>query len=208
MKNLFIVGAGGFGRELASWVDDIPVSSRDWVISGFLDDNPDALKAFGGFAPVESLSTHKVSAKNIYLCGVGSPKLKKKMVQPLLQKGAVFINFVHPRATLGDRIILGQGVVICPECVLSCDIQLGDFTVVNLRSTIGHDARIGCWSTISAQCDLTGGVQLGAEVFLGSRVTVIPDKKIGEGAIIGAGSVVMSNIPAHVTAVGNPARIL
>lgn len=208
MKNLYIVGAGGFGRELAAWINDLPSQSRDWVWQGFLDDNAAALKPFGNFASVSPLASHKVSAQNIYLCGIGSPAIKKKVVEPLLKHGAEFISFIHPRATIGDRVKLGQGVVICPECVLSCDIELGDFTMINLRSTIGHDAKVGPWSTISAQCDLTGGVELGAEVFLGSRVSIIPGKKVGDGAIVGAGSTVMTNVPAHVTAVGNPARVL
>lgn len=208
MKKLFTVGAGGFGRELAAWVNDLPPQGRDWEWQGFLDDNVDALKSFGNFASVAPLASHKVSDQNIYLCGIGKPAIKKKVVELLLKQGAVFITFIHPRATVGDRVKLGRGVVICPECVLSCDIELGDFTMVNLRSTIGHDVKVGPWSTLSAQCDLTGGVELGAEVFLGSRVSIIPGKKVGDGARVGAGSTVMTNVPAHVTVVGNPARIL
>lgn len=208
MKKLFIVGAGGFGRELASWINDIPEGDRNWIMSGFLDDDSNALDSFGNFASVLPLASHQVSQENVYLCGVGSPKIKKKIIQSLLKLGAQFISFVHPRATIGDRVKLGTGVVICPESVLSCDIELGDFTMVNLRSTIGHDVRVGPWSTISSQCDLTGDAELGAEVFFGSRVSIIPGKKVGDGATVGAGSTVMSNIPAHVTAVGNPARVL
>lgn len=208
MKKLFIVGAGGFGRELAAWINDLPPSDRGWVWQGFLDDNVEALKPFGGFASVAPLATHRVSGDNVYLCGIGSPVIKKKLVEPLLKQGALFTNFIHPRATVGERVKLGQGVVICPECVLSCDIELGDFTMVNLRSTIGHDVKVGPWSTLSAQCDLTGGVELGTSVFLGSRVSIIPGKKVGDGATVGAGSTVMTNVPPHVTAVGNPARVL
>jgi sugar O-acyltransferase (sialic acid O-acetyltransferase NeuD family) len=208
MKKLFIVGAGGFGRELAAWINHLAPSDRNWVWQGFLDDNVDALNLFGSFASVAPLAAHRVSSDNVYLCGIGSPAVKKKLIEPLLKQGAVFTNFIHPRATIGERVKLGQGVVICPECVLSCDIELGDFTVVNLRSTIGHDVKVGSWSTLSAQCDLTGGVELGTSVFLGSRVSVIPGKKIGDGATVGAGSTVMTNVPSHVTVVGNPARIL
>lgn len=208
MKKLYIVGAGGFGRELASWINDVPEGERNWIMHGFLDDDSNALKPFGSFASAMPLASHKVSPDNIYICGVGSPKIKKKVIQPLLKQGAQFISFVHPRALIGDRVKLGMGVVICPESVLSCDIELGDFSMINLRSTVGHDVKVGPWSTISAQCDLTGGTQLGAEVFLGSRVSVIPGKKVGDGATIGAGSVVMTNIPDGVTAFGSPARIL
>jgi len=43
MKKLYIVGAGGFGRELLWWVKDINAKEPTWEIMGFLDDNPNAL---------------------------------------------------------------------------------------------------------------------------------------------------------------------
>jgi acetyltransferase-like isoleucine patch superfamily enzyme len=103
---------------------------------------------------------------------------------------------------------LGKGVVICPGAVLSTDIFLGDFAMVNLNSTMGHDASLGAWSTLSAHCDLTGHVKVADRVFMGSRATVIPGKKVGARSIVGAGAVVVADVPPGVTVVGNPARVL
>jgi sugar O-acyltransferase (sialic acid O-acetyltransferase NeuD family) len=208
MKQLHIVGAGGFGRECHAWASQHPEFGKAWTIAGFLDDNPGALKPFGDFVPVRPLAGHRPSADNLYLCGLGMPGLKEKAIAPLVSAGAEFITFVHPCAILGARIKLGKGVVICPGAVLSTDIVLGDFAMVNLNTTMGHDAQLGMWSTLSAHCDLTGQVKVADRVFMGSRASVIPGKKVGSGSIVGAGAVVVTDVPAGVTVAGNPARIL
>jgi sugar O-acyltransferase (sialic acid O-acetyltransferase NeuD family) len=206
MKKLYIVGAGGFGRELKTWVSHHPLFANDLVFEGFLDDNKNALDLFSNFAPVYSLGEHQVSSENIYLCGIALPSLKEKLILSLIEKGAQFESFIHPSSIIGERVQLGRGSVICPQCVLSCDIKLGDFTTLNIATTIGHDVQVGDWTTASAQVDLTGGVKVGRGVFFGSRANVIPQKSIGDYATIAAGAVVFTSVPAKTTFAGNPAR--
>ncbi|MDP4788176.1 MAG: acetyltransferase, partial [Opitutales bacterium] len=204
MKKLLIVGAGGFGRELHAWASQHPDCGRAWTLAGFLDDNSEALTSFGRFAPVLSLSGHQPSADTVYLAGLGLPSMKEKLVAPLIAAGAEFLTFVHPRALIGARVKLGKGVVICPGSVLSVDIEIGDFAMVNLNCTIGHDASVGPWTTVSAQCDITGHVRVADRVFMGSRASIIPGKSVGSRAVVGAGAVVVTDVPAAVTVVGIP----
>lgn len=208
MKKLFIVGAGGFGRELHAWAGQHPDCGRQWRLAGFLDDNPEALKPFGSFAPVASLTGHRPSADQLYVVGLGMPTLKEQLVAPLLAAGAEFLTFVHPSAVLGARVALGRGVVICPGAVLSVDIDVGEFAMVNLNCTIGHDARIGRWTSLSAHCDITGGASVGQACFFGSRASIIPGKAIGDRTVVAAGAVVMTHFPSDVLVAGNPARVI
>lgn len=208
MKKLLIVGAGGFGRELYVWASQHPDCGQAWELEGFLDDNSQALQSFGFFAPVRPLTGHVVDTGKLYLCGLGLPPVKEKLLQPLLAAGANFLTFIHPRALVGERVKLGHGVVLCPGAIASADIVLGDFVMLNLHTTVGHDASIGAWSTLSAHCDVTGRVQVADRVFMGSRVSIIPGQSIGSGATLGAGAVVIRDVPAGVTVVGNPARVL
>jgi len=208
MKQLYIVGAGGFGRELHSWVLQHPDHGRDWRFAGFLDDNLDALKDYGSFAPVTGLHGHLPGLDRVYLCGLGLPATKARLTETLLKAGAEFISLVHPSVILGERVKLGRGVILCPGAIFTCDIQLGDFVTINLSTTIGHDVTVGDWTTVSSQCDLTGHVKIAEAVFIGSKVSVIPSRKIGAGSLVGAGSVVVRDVPHGATVFGNPAATL
>ena len=208
MKNLFIVGAGGFGREVYAWIKQHPDFNKSWVLAGFLDDNLEALNPFNHFASVTLLKNHQVLSSNVYVCALGLPLAKAKLLAPLIEQNAEFISFIHPTAVIGERVKMGRGVVVCPGASISVDISIGDFSMIGPNTTIGHDGIVGAWCTLCAQCDVTGRVTIGDGVFLGSRVSIIPSKKVGSRSILGAGSVVISDVPEGVTVVGNPARIL
>jgi sugar O-acyltransferase (sialic acid O-acetyltransferase NeuD family) len=207
MKDLYIVGAGGFGREVYGWLLDGDDTS-DCQFQGFLDDNPEALKGLdyekGVVAPVQGF---RVKPSHLFVCGIGEVSTKIKLCKPLLKQGASFLTVVHPTVVTGKNVRLGQGIVLCPGVVLTCDIEVGDMTMINCCSSVGHDATIGDWCTISAHCDLTGHTKLGSGVFMGSGSRVIPGKSVGDGAVVGAGSVVIQSVAAEHKVFGNPARV-
>lgn len=208
MKRVIIVGAGGFGREVYSWAKDHPDNGSAWEIIGFLDDKPEALDSFNYRTPVlGTIADYQPAGDEQFLCGIGTPEVKRAACQQLLNRGAEFLTLVHPSVVFGENVRLGQGVVICPGVVLTCDIHVGDFAMINCLSSAGHDVRIGDWATVSAHCDLTGGTELGESAFMGSGARILPGKTVGPRALIGAGSVVLSNVPADSKVFGNPARV-
>ena len=208
MKDLYIVGAGGFGREVYGWLCDLG-ESADWKFCGFLDDNMEALNGLdyplGVVAPVSGFA---VKSSQLFVCGIGDVATKMRLCQPLLEQRARFLTVVHPTAIVGKNVKLGQGVVLCPGVILTCDIKVGDMVMINCLSSAGHDVEIGDWSTISAHCDLTGYATLGRGVFMGSGARVIPGRSVGDDARVGAGSVVLSSVAAGQTVFGNPARVV
>lgn len=207
MKNLFVIGAGGFGREAAAWAAEHPDCGVSWRVAGFLDDNPDALRGFD--CPeriVGPLRGHAPDPEALYLCGLGMPESKRAVCGPLAERGARFLTLVHPRAVVGPRVTLGEGTIVCPGVVLSCDIRIGRLVTLNLNATAGHDVEIGDFSTLSAHADAMGFVKIGAGVFLGSRAGIVPSKRVGDGAHVGAGSTVIADVNPGVRVFGVPAR--
>ncbi len=206
-KNLIIVGAGGFGREVYAWVRQTFDLGREWRFRGFLDDNPAALDGMNYPAILGDIAAYDPGKNDYFLCGLGKPELKKKVVEVLRKKGARFASLVHPSVVMGHNVRMGAGVILCPRVVVTSDIRLGDFVTLNVGSAVGHDSVVGAYTQTSAFCDITGGVTIGEGVFMGSHAAVLPRVRVGDYAVIGAGSVALRDVPAGRTIYGNPARI-
>ncbi|ASD68092.1 hypothetical protein B1L02_14460 [Pseudoalteromonas piscicida] len=203
-KKILIVGGGGLGRELYSWVN---MSNSQYDVVGFLDDNTSILDGFDyPVGVVSTIQDYQPDPGVFLVMGIMSPSAKKKVATILTVRGAEFMTFIHDSAVIGYNNKIGYGCVITPGCILTSDTELGDMVFLNTNSTIGHDAKVGAYSSINGKVELCGGVQLEDECLVGSHVLVIPGKRIGANAVLGAGSVVVGNVKAGTTVFGNPAK--
>lgn len=206
MKDLIILGASGFGRELLQWVKDINKNEPTWNILGFLDDNVDALEGFEcDYKVIGTIKEYQPRENEYLVMGIANPQTKEKLVCEMKKRGAKFTSIIHPTAFISDYSKVGEGIVMYPNSGINVNTTVGNF-VTFLSSGMGHDASIGDYSTISSYCDITGGVKIGRRVFLGSHVTIIPQRKIGDDSYVSAGSVVMTNVKQGTHVYGNPAR--
>jgi len=205
---LLFVGAGSMARELASWIRLDKPGWSDFEFGGFLADDPDSLAGYSAYQPgvVAAVADFKPAPGDALVMAIADPAAKLQAAQRLEAIGAKFLSFVHQSVLVADHVIIGRGVVICPNAVVSCHAELGDFVSVNLGCTVGHDVKIGRGCTLSAHVDLTGFASLDEGVFLGSHASVLPRAKIGAYALIGAGSVVLRSVKAGATVMGVPAK--
>lgn len=209
MQQLFIIGAGGFGREVLEWALAMPAAGRDWQVAGFLDDYADALK--GHDLPVSMVGTpgeHAVRSNHLFICALGDPRQRVAYATSMRQRGGQFINIIHPTVSIGRNCRIGQGCILCPHVVVTCNVTLEDFVVVNCCSVVGHDAVVGEGATLSPHCTVAGRVRLGGGVFLGSHASILPKAVVEDFAVVGAGSVVLRRAAAHTTVMGVPAKQL
>ena len=113
------------------------------------------------------------------------------------KRGAKFLTLVHPTAIMANTTKIGEGVIICPFCLVSDNVLLEDFVMLNIYSSCGHDAKVGSYSILSPYATLNGFVILEDEVFLGTHTTVIPYKRVGYKSKISANSVVMRDVATN-----------
>lgn len=206
MKKLIIVGASGFGREVVQWVEDINAVKEEWAIQGFLDDNPNALDGKqSDYDIIGSIKEWQPKPDEYFACAIAIPHVKELVVKSLLEKGAQFATLIHPTALVNKYAKIGKGVVITPRSNVTADTIIGDYVSI-LGSGVGHDASVGDFSTLSGRCSINGHVQVGRFVYIACGVSIAPSKKIGDGAYVGIGSVVISNVKAGAKVFGNPAK--
>jgi len=123
MENLIIVGAGGFGREILEWARPFP----RWRIKGFLDDNPATTQDSRVRAPVLGpISSYAPVAGDVFLCGLGTPALRRRVTELLRTRGAQFATLVHPSAIVATGARLSAGAIVCPFTVISTDAEIGE----------------------------------------------------------------------------------
>jgi len=204
--NIIIVGAGGFGREVYLWAKD-SFSKDQYKIKGFLDDNPKILDNYNiDIGIMGSLDNYEIKKQDRFLFAIGDIETKKHIVTNLKKKGAQFLTLVHPTVIVVDTAKIGEGVIICPFCLVSDNVILNDFVMMNTYSSCGHDARVGKYCILSPYSTINGFGVLEDEVFLGTHSTVIPGKKVGYKSKISANSVVMRDVPPNKMVFGVPGK--
>lgn len=207
MKNLLIVGARGFGREVYDMVKDCQGYGRDFMVKGFLDDKKDALDGFDGYPPIiSSLEDYLFSDEDVFFVAMGEPKWRRHYAGLALSKGGLPFSLVHNTAHIGKNSVIGRGCLIGVGARITVDCTVGDFVTVFYCTDIGHDVHIGDYSHVGAFGFMGGGSSLGSGVTLHPRASLLPHKKVGDNATVGAGSVCIRNVKSGDVVFGVPAK--
>ena len=211
MKNVVILGAGGFAREVLWVFKDANEENREWKVLGFIDENLEnqgkvlcELPILGGFDWFKSKKYIDISA----ICAIGSPRVKKRMVEKAKDIGLKFCSIIHPSVKMSKYVEVGDGTIITAGNILTSQIKVGNHVIINLDCTIGHDSIIEDYCTVAPGVHISGNVHLEKGVDFGTGGVIIQGITLGAWSIIGAGAAVVEDIPSNVTAVGIPAKII
>ena len=212
-QEVYIIGAGGFAREIYELLIK-PINSIQknlglepaFKVLGFLDDNPRALDGkVCDIGIVGGISDWVIQPEQRFVMGIAKPQIKEKLAAMLLQRGAVFVDVIHPWVKCVPGATWGKGFVAYPGAQLGPDVHVGDFVTL-LYTCLSHDVEVGNYCTISSYCGIGGEAKLRDRVFVGSHAVILPGIEVGEDAYVGMGSVVMDHVPSGMKVFGNPAK--
>lgn len=209
LKPLYIIGAGGFGREVAWLVERINEKEPTWDLKGFLDDNTQKHGTTeGGYKVLGSCDFLKESPENSWVVSaVGNAKVRKAIIDRIsTYENVKFATLVDPSVMYSKRVSIGAGSIICAGTILTVDIVIGNHVIINLDCTVGHDAVIEDYVTLYPSVNVSGMTIIRHTTEIGTGANIIQGRNITNNTIIGAGAVIISDIENSGTYVGIPAK--
>lgn len=209
MKDIAVYGVGGFGREVVTLIEDINKVKPTYNIVGFFDDRRDRGKMVNGYpvlGTIRKLNFWKTDLAVVV--AVGKPVTRREIVEKIINPKVFYPTLIHPTVWIGDDefVKIGKGCIICAGNMITTNIKIGDFVILNLGCTVGHDTVIKDYAAFMPSVNISGEVKVGEGVYVGTGAKIINQIEIGNYTTVGAGAVVTKALPSHCTAVGVPAK--
>ena len=209
MDDIVIVGAGGFGREVAWLIEEINQVEPKFRILGFLDDDAALVGKRVNDYPVFDVALFLKNNRGVSAAlAVGLPKVRMAVAERLAEHALHYPNLIHPTVRMSPTSTLGVGNILCAGVIVTVNVRIENFCHLNLKTTVGHDCVLQDFSTTACGVDLAGHSHLGRGVYLGNHATVLPSVRVGDMAVVGAGAVVNRELPPGTVSVGVPAKVI
>lgn len=208
MKSI-IIGAGTYGEVYLSYLLEAGVE-----VVGFLDDAPKfigksvkGIPVLGNFADMPVLK-EKYGIEAVY-CPIGNNKLRVKILKDALDLGYETPNYIHSSVTLSHDVEIGKGVYILLGTHIMPYVKIEDFVMISMGGNLAHHSLL-CEGTF-----LSTGVNFGAAIiarrysYIGIGSTIMTGiHELGENCLIGAGAVVIEDVPKNAVVAGVPGKVL
>ncbi len=196
MKHVIIIGASGFGGEVAWTLTRIAGSAGGIKIMGFCDDAPEKKDGvWQGLPLLGSVESTGCGGEVWFHVAVGGNAARERLTARARARGWTPLTVTDPSAVVAADARIGDGCYIGAGAVVSCGTRIGEGVIINHQATVGHDAAVDAFAQICPGARVSGGCRIGARVLLGSNAVVIPCVSVGSDATVGASAVALRGVP-------------
>ena len=204
MKNLIIVGAGGFAKSVLDSVDHM-----NFHMVGYIDDiKPKGVDHQGFPVLGKSIDCVESPESYVYFVAIGNNAKRKTWFDKLKERNLSLINVIDKTALVSQYATIGEGCFIGKLAILNHGSSVGDNCVINTRALVEHGCHIWNHVNVSTNATLNGDVICEDGSFVGSGTVVNGQITIGKWALVGSGAVVIRDVLSHSTVVGVPAKAI
>jgi sugar O-acyltransferase (sialic acid O-acetyltransferase NeuD family) len=214
MRTIFgLYGAGAFGRECMAFA--LPLARErlgDTASIVYVEEHPHASE-IGGIPVWSHRQFVADGANKRFNIAIADSLVRERLSRDLEAAGARAIPLVSPMALTYADATVDAGLVQCPFSTVSSRARIGRYVHLNFGCYVAHDCEVDDFVTFAPAAQCLGRVHVGRHAFIGAGAIIRQGqpghpRKIGAGAVIGMGAVVLEDVPAQTTVVGNPARVL
>ena len=131
---------------------------------------------------------HEVPLNESLIISIGSNSIRKRLAEKF--NSVNFATAIHPSAIISPKSSVGVGSVVMQGGIIQSSAAVGRHCIINTAASVDHDCVVEDFVHISPHATLCGNVF------------------VGEGSQVGAGAVVMRDVPDNVLVMGNPARVV
>lgn len=200
LNQLKIIGCGGHCKVV---LDALSLINDDLQIS-LCDSNPLLLGTKINGILVDSTPERLTDFPGLIHVAIGNNQVREYISSLKNIKNSLF-TIIHPKSIIARTALVGEGSFITAGVILGPESRVGRCCIINHAAVIDHDVTVGDYSHVAPNSTLGGNVRVGKGVLIGAGAVVLPDLTIGDGAIIGAGAVVVKSVAAHSVMKGVPA---
>lgn len=218
MRELLIIGAGGFGAVAASVADDINAAASKldhaapWDVIGYADVNGAKRGTqhvgYRVYGTIEEVGRAFSGRELWYLCAIGDNAARASMAQLAAEFKWKPATLVHPSAVVANTAEVGPGSYIGPGSVIAVNAKIGAQIIVDMHVSIGHDAVLADYCEVLSGARINGNCSVGRYALIGSNATLMPGTIVGDRAVVGPNSVAHGRVEPDTTLFGVPARII
>lgn len=204
-----IIGAGTYGEVYLAYLQEAGVD-----VVGFLDDDPKFVGQCVGGIPVlggvSSLSDLKETdnIEAVY-CPLGNNKLRVRFLTMAKELGYKTPNYIHPSVIISPNVTIGEGVYILLGTTIMPHTVIKDCVMISMGVHLAHHNVLEEGVFLSTGCNFGASIHAHKYAYCGISSTIMTGMhELGEDCLIGAGAVVIRDVPDKAVMAGVPAKVL